>query len=109
MSAGDAGPDRSRLLPREELKRDRMPGRGRSSQDVTVVRALPARRALRDDREGLEPRFQKPHRAIVPGMVRHSWAWDGRMLAPPPDGFGPLRSSPAPAANFLYKAIIEAS
>ena len=109
MPARDTGPDRSRLLGREELERNRISRRGRGPQDVTAVRALPAWRARRDDREGLEPRFQKPDRTIVPGVGRHSWAWDGRMLAPPPDGFGPRRSSPAPAPDFLYKAIIEAS
>jgi hypothetical protein len=109
MPAGDAGPDRSRLLGREEVKRDRVPRRGRGPHDETVVRAPPAGRALRDDGEGLEPRFEKPHRTIVPGMGRHSCAWDGRMLAPPPDGFGPRLSSPAPAPKFLYKAIMEGS
>jgi hypothetical protein len=74
MPAGDSGPDRSRLLGGEETERNCVPGRGCGPQDVTVERAPASRSALRDEGEGLEPRFQKPHRTVVPGMGRHSYA-----------------------------------
>ena len=70
MPAGDSGPDLPGFLGGEKAKRYGVPRRSGGAEDLAVERAG-TRSALGDDGEGLEPCFEDPHRAVVPGVCSH--------------------------------------